>query len=175
MASNDDEQASYQRALNFLTANEPERRLDIYLSYKSFQFLEEMHAPFMLMQNILVSNTLLLIQELLYVRLQQLHSSSAVGLQICITESIRDILIQFDKKHLASRILPVGESKYSSVNDESERSTKTPDAGLKYDNGQLNELLIVVEAGVFESSRVRSTAQRSSGTMTVSKEELGLV
>ncbi|KAK9388686.1 hypothetical protein V1515DRAFT_417022 [Lipomyces mesembrius] len=32
MAPIDDEQASYQRALNFLTANEPERRLDICLS-----------------------------------------------------------------------------------------------------------------------------------------------
>ncbi|ODQ72886.1 hypothetical protein LIPSTDRAFT_71166 [Lipomyces starkeyi NRRL Y-11557] len=41
MAPYDEERASYQRALNFLTANEPERRLDIYLSYKSFQSLEE--------------------------------------------------------------------------------------------------------------------------------------
>ncbi|ODQ72268.1 hypothetical protein LIPSTDRAFT_72999, partial [Lipomyces starkeyi NRRL Y-11557] len=41
MAPYDEERASYQRALNFLNANEPERRLDIYLSYKSFQSLEE--------------------------------------------------------------------------------------------------------------------------------------
>ncbi|KAK9493143.1 hypothetical protein V1508DRAFT_404027 [Lipomyces doorenjongii] len=135
MASNDDEQASYQRALNFLTAHEPERRLDIYLSYKTFQFLEE--------------NARALYADAKYPRVEysavdsRLHSSSAVGLQICITESIRDILIQFDKKHLASRILPVGESKYSSVDDQGEHSTKTPDAGLKYDNGQLNDLLIV--------------------------------
>ncbi|KAK9358457.1 hypothetical protein V1504DRAFT_461048 [Lipomyces starkeyi] len=41
MATADDEQASYERALNFLTANEPERRFDIRLSYRSFQALEE--------------------------------------------------------------------------------------------------------------------------------------
>ncbi|KAK9250430.1 hypothetical protein V1507DRAFT_467579 [Lipomyces tetrasporus] len=35
------EQASYQRALNFLMANEPEKRLDVCLSPKSFQFLDE--------------------------------------------------------------------------------------------------------------------------------------
>ncbi|KAK9485282.1 hypothetical protein V1527DRAFT_467097 [Lipomyces starkeyi] len=38
MASYDNERASYQRALNFLTAN---GRLDIYLAYKSFQSLEK--------------------------------------------------------------------------------------------------------------------------------------
>ncbi|KAK9319530.1 hypothetical protein V1517DRAFT_266116, partial [Lipomyces orientalis] len=41
MATYDDERLSYQRAMDFLTANEPERRLDIHLSYQSFRYLEE--------------------------------------------------------------------------------------------------------------------------------------
>ncbi|ODQ71354.1 hypothetical protein LIPSTDRAFT_73999 [Lipomyces starkeyi NRRL Y-11557] len=41
MATADDEEASYERALNFLTDNEPKRRFDIRLSYRSFQVLEE--------------------------------------------------------------------------------------------------------------------------------------
>ncbi|KAK9352754.1 hypothetical protein V1523DRAFT_450773 [Lipomyces doorenjongii] len=151
MAPNDDEQASYQRALNFLTANEPERRLDIYLSYKTFQFLEEnARALYADAKYPRVEYSAIDSRVIIRTTPTALHSSSAVGLQICITESIRDILIQFDKKHLASRIVPVGESKYSSVDDQGEHSTKTPDAGLKYDNGQLNDLLIVVEAGVSE-------------------------
>ncbi|KAK9482702.1 hypothetical protein V1527DRAFT_379844, partial [Lipomyces starkeyi] len=77
-----------------------------------------------------------------------LHSVSAVGLQQCIRVSIRDMLIRFDKKHLTSRIVPVGESTYSSVDDQGGRSTKTPDAGLQYDNGQRNDLFIIVEVGV---------------------------
>ncbi|KAK9483984.1 hypothetical protein V1527DRAFT_471486 [Lipomyces starkeyi] len=36
----DDEDASYQRALNFLKDNESERRLDIRLSYQSFRAIE---------------------------------------------------------------------------------------------------------------------------------------
>ncbi|KAK9374028.1 uncharacterized protein V1513DRAFT_485514 [Lipomyces chichibuensis] len=132
MASHDDERASYQRALNFLTANGPERRLDIYLSYKSFQSLEE--------------------------KARAIYgdgdaTASAVGLQQCISESIRDLLNRFDKKHLTSYILPVGGSTYSSVDDQGRRSTKTPDAGLKYDNGQHKDLLIIVEAGVPEGYR----------------------
>ncbi|KAK9357581.1 hypothetical protein V1504DRAFT_471940 [Lipomyces starkeyi] len=59
-----------------------------------------------------------------------------------------DMLIRFDKKHLTSRIVPVGESTYSSVDDQGGRSTKTPDAGLQYDNGQRNDFLIIFEAGV---------------------------
>ncbi|KAK9334382.1 hypothetical protein V1521DRAFT_450827, partial [Lipomyces starkeyi] len=40
MAWIDDEEASYQRALNFLKDNEHERRLDIRLSYQSFRAFE---------------------------------------------------------------------------------------------------------------------------------------
>ncbi|ODQ70631.1 hypothetical protein LIPSTDRAFT_155051 [Lipomyces starkeyi NRRL Y-11557] len=41
MATSDNEQRVLQHAMNFLTANDPEKRLDIHLSYKSFQALEE--------------------------------------------------------------------------------------------------------------------------------------
>ncbi|ODQ70259.1 hypothetical protein LIPSTDRAFT_75285 [Lipomyces starkeyi NRRL Y-11557] len=41
MALHDHQQASYQRALNFLKVNEPERRLEVHLSPRSFQLLDE--------------------------------------------------------------------------------------------------------------------------------------
>ncbi|KAK9242393.1 hypothetical protein V1506DRAFT_517191 [Lipomyces tetrasporus] len=41
-----EEQPSYQRALKFLRDNEPERRLDIRLSYENFKTLETQAAEF---------------------------------------------------------------------------------------------------------------------------------
>ncbi|KAK9366633.1 hypothetical protein V1509DRAFT_654540 [Lipomyces kononenkoae] len=149
MALCDDELASYQRAVNFLTTNEPERRLDLYVSYKSFQSLEDKaRALYGDAKYPRVEYSALDSRVIIHTIPTALHNSSAVGLQMCIKESIRDTLIRLDKKHLHSHILPIGASKYSSVDDQRRRSTKTPDAGLKYDNCQLNDLLIVVEAGV---------------------------
>ncbi|KAK9314843.1 hypothetical protein V1524DRAFT_122332 [Lipomyces starkeyi] len=151
MAPYDEERASYQRAFNFLTANEPERRLDIYLSYKSFQSLEEKaRAMYGDAKYPRVEYSALDSRVIIHTIPTALHGESAVGLQLCIRESVRDILIRFDKKRLTSRILPVGESTYSSVDNQGAHSTKTPDAGLQYDNGQRNDLLIIVEAGVSE-------------------------
>ncbi|ODQ71110.1 hypothetical protein LIPSTDRAFT_73722 [Lipomyces starkeyi NRRL Y-11557] len=39
-ATNAKERQSYERALHFLKANIPEKRLDIHLSYESFRALE---------------------------------------------------------------------------------------------------------------------------------------
>ncbi|KAK9327236.1 hypothetical protein V1520DRAFT_365589 [Lipomyces starkeyi] len=151
MASYDDERAYYQRALNFLTANEPERRLDIYLAYKSFRSLEEKaRALYGDAKYPRVEYSAIDSRVTIHTIPTALHSVSAVGLQQCISVSIRDMLIRFDKKHLISRIVPVGESTYSSADDQGGRSSKTPDAGLQYDNGQRIDLLIIVEAGVSE-------------------------
>ncbi|KAK9485381.1 hypothetical protein V1527DRAFT_496701 [Lipomyces starkeyi] len=148
MATCDKEQVSYQRALNFLKANEPEKRLDIRLSYKSFQALEK--------------QTLALYDDEKYPRVEYsatdsrvtfytaptaLHGSSAVNLQQAISFAVYNVLVQHRKQELFERIVAVGESTYSSVG---RRSTKTPHAGLKYyyDGGTV--LTIIVEVGVSE-------------------------
>ncbi|KAK9343429.1 hypothetical protein V1522DRAFT_460259 [Lipomyces starkeyi] len=123
MASYDDERASYQRALNFFTANEPERRLDIYLAHA-------LYVEYSAIDSRVTIHTIP----------TALHSVSAVGLQQCI---------RCPYKHLISRIVPVGESTYSSADDQGGRSSK-PNAGLQSDNGQRMDLPIIVEAGVSE-------------------------
>ncbi|KAK9373331.1 uncharacterized protein V1513DRAFT_459789 [Lipomyces chichibuensis] len=128
--------------------------MSIYLSYKSFQSLEEKaHAIYggdAKYGYPRVEYSAIDSRVNRYTIPTTLHSASAVGLQQRISESIRDRLNRFDKKHLTSRILPVGESTYSSVDDQGGRSTKTLDAGLQYDNGQRNDLLIIIVAGVSE-------------------------
>ncbi|KAK9339541.1 hypothetical protein LIPSTDRAFT_4941 [Lipomyces starkeyi NRRL Y-11557] len=65
MGAIDDEQASYQRTLNFFNANEPERRLDICLSYRTFQALEKLaHALYCDAKNTATDKDLLLSIEL---------------------------------------------------------------------------------------------------------------
>ncbi|KAK9237824.1 hypothetical protein V1525DRAFT_376412 [Lipomyces kononenkoae] len=151
MATYDDERLSYQRAMDFLTANEPERRLDVHLSYQSFRCLEEKagtlygDAKYPRLEYSAIDS-----RVIIHTIPTALHSASAVGLGDCIRDSVRDILRRHGKAHLGIRILPVGDSTYRSVDEHGVGSTKTPDAGLKYDNGQRKTLLFIVEAGVSE-------------------------
>ncbi|KAJ8097174.1 hypothetical protein POJ06DRAFT_286608 [Lipomyces tetrasporus] len=151
MATYDDERLSYQRAMDFLTANEPERRLDVHLSYRSFRYLEEKaRALYGDAKYPRVEYSAIDSRVIIHTIPTALHSASAVGLNDCIRDSVRDILRRHDKVHLGNRIMSVGESTYSSVDEQGVRSTKTPDAGLKYDNGQHKNLLLIIEAGVSE-------------------------
>ncbi|KAJ8099603.1 hypothetical protein POJ06DRAFT_281809 [Lipomyces tetrasporus] len=153
MALRDNEKGSYQRALNFLTANEPEKRLDVRLSPKSFQLLDEQaHA---------------LYGDAKYPRLQYsavdsrviintvptaLHSGSASGLQHLISRSVRNTLVRLNMDELCDDVLSVGDSEYSIVDDQGRTSIKTPDGGLKYSDEEGKEALtIVIEAGFSES------------------------
>ncbi|KAK9351093.1 hypothetical protein V1523DRAFT_442188 [Lipomyces doorenjongii] len=159
MATYDDERLSYQRAMDFLTANEPEQRIDIHLSYQSFRYLEEIlygdakkavmnltdHKRYPRVEYSAIDS-----RVIIHTIPTALHSASAVGLNDCIRDSVRDILGRHDKRNLGNRIMPVGESTYSSVDEQGVRSTKTPDAGLMYDNGQHMNLLLIIEAGVSE-------------------------
>ncbi|KAK9432648.1 hypothetical protein V1505DRAFT_413522 [Lipomyces doorenjongii] len=151
MATYDDERVSYQRAMDFLTANEPERRLDIHLSYQSFRYLEEKaRALYGDAKYPRVEYSAIDSRVTIHTIPTALHSASAVGLEHCISNSVRDILRRHDKEHLGNRILPVGESTHSSVDEQGVGSTKTPDAGLMYDNGQHMTLLLIIEAGISE-------------------------
>ncbi|KAK9371513.1 uncharacterized protein V1513DRAFT_467521 [Lipomyces chichibuensis] len=162
MTTNDNEQVTYQRALNFLTANEPEKRLDIRLSYKFFQALEEQalalygdekhmskgHAMPSLYPR--VEYTATDSRVTIYTAPTPLHGSSAVSLERAISVAVRDVLVQHRKQELSQRIIPVGESTYSSVDEQGRRSTKTPDAGLKYYYDGHTVLTIIIEVGVSE-------------------------
>ncbi|KAK9372076.1 uncharacterized protein V1513DRAFT_474737 [Lipomyces chichibuensis] len=121
-----DEHTPYQRALKFLIDNEPEKRLDIQLSYQNFIALEE-QAP--------------------------LHSQSAVNLEIAIRDSILKVLVQQNKEELIDYIVAVGESTQESVNDQGTGSTKTPDGGLLFYNNKRSALTLIIKAGVSEGYR----------------------
>ncbi|KAK9361000.1 hypothetical protein V1504DRAFT_491724 [Lipomyces starkeyi] len=100
-----DEEASYQRPLNFLKDNEPERRLDIRLSYQSFRALEaQAHR---------------LYGDAKYPRLDYSGTDSRVTIYTIPTalDSVRDGLLRHNKQELLRRINPIGESTISSTDD----------------------------------------------------------
>ncbi|KAK9430980.1 hypothetical protein V1505DRAFT_399808 [Lipomyces doorenjongii] len=127
MATSGNEQVSYRRALNFLTANEPEKRLDIRLSYKSFRALEE--------QALTLYGDKRSLSTRPQPRCMVIQQSN---LQQAISFAVYNILVQHQKQELFERIVAV------------RRSTKIPDAGLLYyyDGGTV--LTIIMEVGVSE-------------------------
>ncbi|KAJ8098128.1 hypothetical protein POJ06DRAFT_292774 [Lipomyces tetrasporus] len=147
------EQASYQRALNFLMANEPEKRLDVCLSPKSFQFLDEQaHALYGDAKYPRVQYSALDSRVIITTIPTALHSRSASGLQGLISRSVRDTLIRLNKGELSDDVVLVGDSEYSIVDDQGRFSRKTPDGGLTYSDEEGKEALtIVIEAGFSES------------------------
>ncbi|KAK9364605.1 hypothetical protein V1509DRAFT_678257 [Lipomyces kononenkoae] len=159
MALRDNE--PYQRALNFLLANEPEKRLDVRLSSKSFQLLDDQagvlygDAKYMTPKLLKISpfNIRPLTQGSLFNTIPTaLHSGSASGLQDLISRSVRDTLIRLNKGELCDDVLVVGASEYSIVDDQGRISRKTPDGGLQYINKEgKNALTLIIEAGVSES------------------------
>ncbi|KAK9361877.1 hypothetical protein V1504DRAFT_490978 [Lipomyces starkeyi] len=113
----DNEQVSCQRALKFLTANEPGKRLEIRLSYKSLLALEEQvlalygDAKYM-SNNVEYSATDSRVT--VYTAPTALHCYSAVNLQQAIIFAVYNVLVQHQRQDLFERIAAVGESTYSS-------------------------------------------------------------
>ncbi|KAJ8103399.1 hypothetical protein POJ06DRAFT_272136 [Lipomyces tetrasporus] len=148
------ERPSYQRALKFLRDNEPERRLDIQLSYENFGALEKKaHVLYGDAKYPRVEYAASDSRVTIYTVPTALHSRSTVNLQEAIRDSVRDILIQHNKKESMRYILSVGETTVESANDQGTGSTKTPDAGLLFDNGHRRALTLIIEAGVSEGYR----------------------
>ncbi|KAK9329762.1 hypothetical protein V1520DRAFT_363255 [Lipomyces starkeyi] len=154
MAAADNEQASYERALNFLTANEPERRCDIRLSYISFQALEEQaqalygHVKYPRVEYAASDS-----RVTIYTAPSAFHGASAASLQLGIRDSVRDVLIRINKEQLLTHTILVGESTYESVDEQRRRSIKTPDGGLKYYSDGCTVLTVIIEVGVSEGYR----------------------
>ncbi|KAK9237783.1 hypothetical protein V1525DRAFT_388118 [Lipomyces kononenkoae] len=114
--------------------NEPEKRLDIQLSYQNFIALnEQAHA---------------LYGDAKYPRVEYAASDSRVTIHTVPTALHSDSA--HNKQHLINYVLPVGDSTKESVNSQGMRSTKTPDAGLRFDNGTCRGLTLIIEAGVSE-------------------------
>ncbi|KAK9482188.1 hypothetical protein V1527DRAFT_516011 [Lipomyces starkeyi] len=147
-----DEQASYQLALRFLTTNEVGERLDVHLSYESFQYLdEEAHALYGDAKYPRVEYSGTDSRVTIYTIPTALHGTSASSLQTAIRDSVRDILIRHDKRELLRCLQPVGEATYEFADDQGRPSSKTADGGLKYCKFGRTELIIVIEVGVSEA------------------------
>ncbi|KAK9342486.1 hypothetical protein V1522DRAFT_373138 [Lipomyces starkeyi] len=153
MALHDNEQVSYQRALNFLKVNEPEKRLDIILSPKSFQLLDEQaHALYGDAKYPRLQYSAIDSRVIINTVPTALHSESACGLQELIFRSLRDTLIRLNKGDLCDDVLLVGDSDHSIVDEQGRNSRKTPDGGLQYINDEgKNALTLIIEAGFSES------------------------
>ncbi|KAK9312982.1 hypothetical protein V1522DRAFT_391937 [Lipomyces starkeyi] len=147
MAIGDNEQVSYQLALKFLTANEPEKRLDIrpLALYGDAKYMSKyqknavvvvchwhkghcLHGP----------NSAALL----------FSSQLTTGHHLCRIQ--RTFFVQHQKQELFERIAAGGGSTYSSVNEQGRRSTKTPDAGIIYYYDGGGALTIIEEVGVSE-------------------------
>ncbi|KAK9371814.1 uncharacterized protein V1513DRAFT_386103 [Lipomyces chichibuensis] len=151
MTKSDNELLFYQRALDFITANEPEKRLDIRLSYKSFQAVEEQALALYGDEKYpLVEYSATDSRVTIYTAPTALHGSSAANLQRAIDIAVYNVLVQHRKQELFDRIVAVGESTYDSVDEQGRRSTKTPDAGFKYCYDGRTVLTIIMEVGVSE-------------------------
>ncbi|KAK9241498.1 hypothetical protein V1506DRAFT_563647, partial [Lipomyces tetrasporus] len=82
----------------------------------------------------------------------ELHGISATALQTAISYSVRDGLLRHNKQELLRRIIPIGESTISSLDDLGQGSTKTPDGGFRYIDSSTGrrELTLIIETGVSE-------------------------
>ncbi|KAK9323104.1 hypothetical protein V1517DRAFT_321501 [Lipomyces orientalis] len=146
MAYIDDEEACYQH-------NEPERRLDIRLSYQTFRALEaQAHALYGDAKYPRVEYSGTDSRVTIYTVPTELHGTSASALQMAIRDSVRDGLLRHNKQELLRRIIPIGESTISSVDDLGQGSTKTPDGGFVYNDSSTGrrELTLIIETGVSE-------------------------
>ncbi|KAK9234730.1 hypothetical protein V1525DRAFT_428299 [Lipomyces kononenkoae] len=139
-------QASYLRALQFLQGNEAGRQLDVHLSYTSFRYLEEQAQ--VLCGDAKYPRTL---RVTIYTIPTALHGEPAPNIELCIMYSVRDILIQHNKRELVKYIHAVGESTYMFTDDLGRPSSNTPDGGLKYYRFGRSELVMIIEVGVSEA------------------------
>ncbi|KAK9389501.1 hypothetical protein V1515DRAFT_584348 [Lipomyces mesembrius] len=80
-----------------------------------------------------------------------LHGYSAGNLQQAIRFAVFNEPAQHQKQELFERIVAVGESTYSSMNDQGRRSTKLTDAGLIYYYDRGTVLTIIMGVGGSES------------------------
>ncbi|KAK9235371.1 hypothetical protein V1525DRAFT_348461 [Lipomyces kononenkoae] len=157
MARSNDERSAYQRALKFLIDNEPEKWLDIQLSYQNFIALnEQAHALYGDARYPRVEYAATDSRVTIHTVPTTLHSQSAVTLQQAIRDCILMVLVQHNKQHLIDYVLPVGDSTNESVNSQGMRSTKTPDAGLLFDDGTSSVLTLIIEAGAGVSEGYRA-------------------
>ncbi|KAK9359160.1 hypothetical protein V1504DRAFT_493237 [Lipomyces starkeyi] len=142
MATNAKERQSYERALHFLKANKPEKRLDIRLSYESFHALEvQAQALYGNANHYPYTPT-------------ALHSSAAVSLQDYIKDCLRDVLVQHGRQGLFRHLIPVGDTTYMSIADQGGATSKSPDNGLKYTRvGRLADLIFVIDVRLSEGYR----------------------
>ncbi|KAK9329185.1 hypothetical protein V1520DRAFT_356226 [Lipomyces starkeyi] len=80
-ATNAKERQSYERALHFLKANIPEKRLDIHLSYESFRALEVQAQALYGDMRARVKYSAIDSRVTIHTAPTALHSSAAVSLQ----------------------------------------------------------------------------------------------
>ncbi|KAK9365614.1 hypothetical protein V1509DRAFT_660772 [Lipomyces kononenkoae] len=148
------EQDSYKRALRFLKANRPEGRLDVHLSYRSFQALENQAKA--IYGNAIyprVEYSAIDSRVTIHTIPTALHSSAAASLEHHISICVREVLVQHGRESLFNLLVPVGDTTCE-VDDHGRGSTKSPDGGLKYYRiGKLADLIFVVEVGVSEGYR----------------------
>ncbi|KAK9312376.1 hypothetical protein V1524DRAFT_410839 [Lipomyces starkeyi] len=127
----DNEQAGYQRALHFITENEPEGRLEVHLSHESFIALQEQNRELYATYCYCCGLT-----NRIKTQPSPLVTGIGAFVQQSIIDSARATLIQQNRPDLAARIVPAGEFGIGHVlvDDELGESTLPTDGGLQEDN-----------------------------------------
>ncbi|KAK9363111.1 hypothetical protein V1504DRAFT_438007 [Lipomyces starkeyi] len=148
------ERDSYERALHFLKANKPEKRLDIDLSYESFRALEIQAQAKTQSMYPRLGYCAIDSRVTIHTALTALHSSAAVSLQDYIRDCLRDVLVRHGRQGVLDLLIPVGDTTYESADDQGRGTSKSPDNGFKYKIvGRCAELIFVIEVGVSEGYR----------------------
>ncbi|KAK9235214.1 hypothetical protein V1525DRAFT_427991 [Lipomyces kononenkoae] len=142
------EDKAYQKAREFLIRNEPERRLDLRLSFKCFRALQELsHTAKKPGTACLTMHTYPRVEysskdsTVTIITAQSgLHGMAAEALQRCIEDGLRTELTKYANDVLLNEL-----------DDQSNLSVKKPDGGLLYVKNGVQTIIAVVEVGVSES------------------------
>ncbi|KAK9241749.1 hypothetical protein V1506DRAFT_481113 [Lipomyces tetrasporus] len=142
----------YQRALDFLSANEPEQCLRVQLTIDKYEELvrhaENLYGEKKYPYVDYCPDTSMVI---IYTAPSSLHGMVSAHLPHLIQQSAEIALTQHNKPDLAKRLMSLGESSdRPSFGGYDSRVSKTPDGGLIYTFNNEDVLALVIETGLTE-------------------------
>ncbi|KAK9355642.1 hypothetical protein V1523DRAFT_438463 [Lipomyces doorenjongii] len=138
------ERDSYDRALHFLKANKPEKRLDVHLSFESLRALEKQAQA--------------LYGNAKYPRVEYSAADSRFSsgkFTSYIRDCIQDVLVKHGRQSLLRLLMSVGHTACEFTDDQGTGTSKSPDNGFKCVRlGGLADLVFVIEVSVSEGYQV---------------------
>ncbi|KAK9311444.1 hypothetical protein V1524DRAFT_387716, partial [Lipomyces starkeyi] len=143
------EEDLFQRALDFLTDNEPEQCLRVQLPFQKYEELqrhaESLYTPYV----DYCSNTSTVI---IYTAPSPLHGMFSASFQSELYHVAKNELVRLNKPELARKLKAFGESSDRPIfGGHNSRISKVPDGGLIYTLTREDVLTVVIETGQSET------------------------